>query len=220
MIFLPGRRRPTGRRELKAYIIIHGSGNKVNHIGPGYFVMAGITVWLWGGGAAPALLRGGGGLLPAEGPGQGGEFGDGQPLTADGGGRPQGLDGPATACLPQEPPREALRLLARVLRALGEGRPGPPGRSGPRHPPQRAEPWGPCAARRRSPWGRGGSSRAGRQRAVPCGRGTGRTRRRPRSPASRGGAQIRRATSRWIITVMAEKHLASNRAVMAGEVML
>ena len=35
-----------------------------------------------------------------------------------------------------------------------------------------------------------------------------------------GAAQIRRATSRWIITVMVLKHPASMRAVMAGVVML
>ena len=42
---------------------------------------------------ARVLLSGGGGLLPAEGLGQGGEVGDGQTLPPNGGGQAAGLNG-------------------------------------------------------------------------------------------------------------------------------
>ena len=76
--------------------------------------------------AAPALLRGGGGLLPAEGPGQGGEFGDGQPLTADGGGQAAGLDGPGHGLLAAGAAQRGAEAVGQGFAALGEGGPDHP----------------------------------------------------------------------------------------------
>ena len=133
MIFLPGRRRPTGRRELKAYIIIHGSGNKVNPIGPpGLFRYGRYYSLAMGWRAAPALLRGG--RRPPSrrrALDRAANSGDGQPLTADGGGQAAGLDGLGHGLLAAGAAQRGAGGCWPGFCGAGRRRPGPPGRSGP-----------------------------------------------------------------------------------------